>query len=194
MAGPEVVAADVRAAAAGDAAAWNRLVDRFSGLVWAVARGHRLSEADAADVSQTTWLRLAEHIHRLRDPERVGAWLATTARHESLRTLRRSTRLVPVDHDFDLVVDDGAPEPDHRLLDTERSTVLWRCFRALPRPCQTLLRTLLADPSPTYADVAVALEMPIGSIGPRRARCLDHLRTTTRRSDHEPDSTRRMVG
>lgn len=191
---PTAVAHDVRLAAAGDTAAWHRLVDRFSGLVWAVARGHRLSDADAADVSQTTWLRLAEHVHRLRDPERVGAWLATTARHEALRTLRRSTRLVPVDHDFDLVVDDAVPEPGGRLLDQERNATLWRCFRSLPRPCQTLLRTLLAEPSPTYADVAIALEMPIGSIGPRRARCLDHLRTNTALTDDEPDSPRRMVG
>ena len=84
----------VRAAAAGDQRAWEALVGRFGGLVWSVARAHGLSRADAADVSQTAWLRLVEHLHRLRDPERVGTWLASTARHEALRILRRGRRQV----------------------------------------------------------------------------------------------------
>ncbi|HET6685932.1 MAG TPA: sigma-70 family RNA polymerase sigma factor, partial [Jiangellaceae bacterium] len=78
----------VRDAAGGDQGAWNQLVDRYSRLVWAVARGHRLAHADSADVFQTTWLRLVEHLGRLRDPEQLAGWLSTTARHESLRVLR----------------------------------------------------------------------------------------------------------
>src|SRR5207248_5752017 len=89
------VAELVGAAIAGDAAAWNELVERFAGLVWAIARRHRLSAADAADVSQTTWLRLVEHLERIQQPERIGAWLATTARHESLRVLRLAERQIP---------------------------------------------------------------------------------------------------
>ena len=81
----------------GVVAAWNAIVDRFAGLVWGVARRHRLSASDAADVSQTTWLRLVEHIDRIQDPERVGGWLATTARHEALRVLRISNRELPSD-------------------------------------------------------------------------------------------------
>jgi len=81
----------VRSARAGKVEAWNAIVDRFAGLVWAIARRHRLSDADAADVSQTTWLRLVEHLDRIEDPDRIGGWLATTARRESLRVLRRTT-------------------------------------------------------------------------------------------------------
>ena len=91
------VAELVRAAAEGDQAAWNGLVDRYNGLVWSVARSHRLALADASDVVQTTWLRLVEHLGRLQDPERVGAWLATTARRESLRALRHSARQIPTE-------------------------------------------------------------------------------------------------
>src|SRR4051794_3498545 len=91
----------VHAAAGGDEAAWNALVDRFSGLVWAVARAHRLGAADAADVSQTTWLRLVENLTRLRDPEAVGAWLASTARREALRVLRRGSREAALPEDGD---------------------------------------------------------------------------------------------
>src|SRR4029079_3074194 len=79
----------------GDVNAWNALVDRFAGLSWNVARRHTWSASDAADVSQTTWLRLVEHIDRIQDPERVGGWLATTARHEELREARPSHRVMP---------------------------------------------------------------------------------------------------
>src|SRR6478736_6202280 len=87
----------LRAAAAGDQAAWEAIVDRFSGLVWATARAHRLSRDDASDVAQTTWLRLVEYLDRIREPDKLGAWLATTARHESLRMIRHSTREQPTD-------------------------------------------------------------------------------------------------
>lgn len=187
------VVADVVAAASGDSRAWNRLVERFSSLVWSVARSHRLNDADAADVSQTTWLRLAEHLHRLRQPERVGGWLATTARNEALRTLRRSARMVPVDDDFDLLVDREEHEVDRRLLDYERDAALWLAFQGLAPPCQRLLRTLMADPAPSYAEVSVALEMPVGSIGPRRARCLERLRSNAEGTAASPEAERRMA-
>jgi len=166
----------VRAAGDGDQRAWEGLVDRFSGLVWSVARAHGLSRADAADVSQTAWLRLVEHLHRLRDPERVGTWLASTARHEALRILRRDRRQVPVGDDE---LEGSGPEvesPEARALAVERSDLLWRAFAELPQRCQQLLRVLMADPPPSYQQVAVALDMPIGSIGPTRGRCIDRLR------------------
>ncbi len=187
------VVADVMAATAGDSQAWDRLVERFSSLVWAVARSHRLNDADAADVSQTTWLRLAEHLHRLRQPERVGGWLATTARNEALRTARRAARMVPVDDDFDLLVDQDLHDVDRRILDYERDADLWLAFRALALPCQRLLRTLMADPAPSYAEVSAALGMPVGSIGPRRARCLERLRSITEGTAASPDTEPRMA-
>lgn len=164
------------AAAAGEERAWAALVDRFAGLVAAVARDHGLSPADAADVSQTTWLRLAEHLHRLRDPARVGLWLATTARNESLRLVRWAQRSVPVDPAFDIAGVDQAPAVDYRLMREERDAALWRAFESLSPPCKVLLRTLMADPAPSYAEVSAVLGMPVGSIGPTRNRCLDRLR------------------
>src|SRR6476620_10431170 len=109
----------VRDAADGDQAAWNQLVERFNGLVWSVARAHRLDSAAASDVVQTTWLRLVENLGRLQEPERVGAWLATTARRESLRTLRLSARQVPTE--TELLPDPGTDTPlDAALLANER--------------------------------------------------------------------------
>src|SRR4051812_25387496 len=102
------VAGLLGAARDGDQRAWDALVSRYSGLLWAIARSHRLDAADAGDAIQTTWLRLVEHLDRVHDPERVGGWLATTMRRECLRALRRGGRERPVD---DLAVDtpDDAP-------------------------------------------------------------------------------------
>lgn len=76
--------------AAGDPAAWQLLATRFTPLLWAVARSHRLGQSDAADVVQSTWLRLVENLGRIREPDRLGAWLATTCRRECLAVLRRA--------------------------------------------------------------------------------------------------------
>ncbi|MEV4147989.1 sigma-70 family RNA polymerase sigma factor [Amycolatopsis sp. NPDC049691] len=163
-------------AARGDQAAWDTLVDRYASLLWAIARGHRLSDADAADVVQTTWLKLVENLGRIKDPDRLPGWLATTARHECLRQLRRAGRERPSDDR------DWADEPaghagvDAALLLDERNATLWRALATLSEQCRQLLRVLMATPPPSYADVAAALGMPVGSIGPTRQRCLARLR------------------
>ena len=164
-------------AASGDQPAWDEIVERFSSLVWATARAHRLSRDDAADVAQTTWLRLVEHLDRIRDPERLGAWLATTARHESLRVIRRGGREQPTDEPdlFEAPDDDTV---DRLLLEQERDGMIWRAFASLSDRCKTLLRILLADEPPSYEEVAASLGMPVGAIGPTRMRCLDRLRRT----------------
>lgn len=174
----------VNAALGGDQSSWDELVRRYSGLVWSVARGYRLGPADAADVSQTTWLRLAEHLGRIDKPSQVGAWLATTARHEALRIARGATRIVPAE-EATLValgqVDDYSPEravldAEQARLNSDRAARLWRAFGELPARCRELLRILIASPPPSYAEVAAAMDMPVGSIGPTRARCLQRLR------------------
>lgn len=167
----------VARARAGESSAWDALVARHGGRVWAVARAHRLSAADAEDVSQVTWLRLVTHLGTLRDPERVGAWLATTARHECLRIIARGGRQVPVGDDEELEPADAErPGPDAALLRSERDAALWAALAQLSPSCQQLLRLLMADPEPTYLEVSAALGMPVGSIGPTRGRCLNQLR------------------
>jgi RNA polymerase sigma factor (sigma-70 family) len=178
------VAGLVRAAAAGNEPAWNRLVETYAGLVWAVARSHRLTDADAADVSQATWLRLLEHLDDLHDPERVGAWLATTARRECLRIVRAGDRQVPYGDDLPEPVDPG-PHVDDALLTSERDAALWTAFGRLRRGDQALLRLLTADPQLRYEEISAALGMPIGSIGPTRARALERLRVELTRDGFE---------
>lgn len=173
----ESVSGLVRAAADGAQDAWDSLVERYNGLVWSIPRSYGLPTVDAADVVQTTWLRLVERLSTIREPERVGAWLATTARHECLQTLRRAGRQIPTDDEFRLEPREPADPPvDAALLASERDRVLWRSVDELPDRCRRLLRVLMADPAPSYDEASAALGMPIGSIGPTRARCLQQLR------------------
>jgi RNA polymerase sigma factor (sigma-70 family) len=165
----------IPAAARGDEAAWNEIVDRFEGLVWATTRAHRLSRADAADVAQTAWLRLVEHLDRIRDPERLGAWLATTTRNECLRHIRLRRRELPSD-DADTIEAPGGGAPENALLTVERDTALWRAFAELGERCQALLRLLVSHQEPSYETIGAALGMPVGAIGPTRMRCLEKLR------------------
>lgn len=167
----------VHRAAAGDEAAWLEIVDRFASLVWSVARAHRLSPADASDVSQTVWLRLVENLDRLAEPERVAGWLLVTTRRECLRTLRWSTRVTVTDKDVIDVRDVGSPTDVGAGIEAhERATALWAAVEKLPERCHLLVRLLLVDPPPTYEAIGEALDMPVGSIGPTRSRCFDRLR------------------
>ena len=166
------------AAAAGDQGAWDSIVTAYAGLIWSVARGYRLSAADAADVFQGTWLRLVEHLGDIRDASRLGGWLATTARREALMLLRRGGRDVPVDtaDAFSDVAGD-VPEVDEHLIRDEESKLLWQAFGRLSASCQRLLRIVFADPPPRYEEISAALDMPVGSIGPTKGRCLASLQS-----------------
>jgi RNA polymerase sigma factor (sigma-70 family) len=162
-------------ASAGNQAAWDTIVDRFSGLVWSTTRAHRLSAAEAADAAQSTWLRLVEHLDRIEDPERLGAWLATTARRECLRIIRMGKRELPSDEEW-MFEAESSDAVETRLLMRERDAALWAAFDEIEERCQALLRLVCAPEAPSYDEVAAALGMPVGAIGPTRARCLDKLR------------------
>ena len=165
----------VAQARAGESTAWETLLERFGGLVAAIARKCRLSDADVAEVCQTTWLRLVENIDRIQQPERLGAWLATTSRRESLRIATRQTDLSGTDV-VHLLVDDEAEPVDAALLRDEQIRAIRRAGERLPERCQRLLGLLMGDDDLPYKEIAEQLNMPIGSIGPTRGRCLDHLR------------------
>ena len=163
------------AAGAGSQDAWNALVHRYGRLVWSVVRGFRFDSATAADVSQTVWLRLVEHCDRIRDPERLASWLATTARNESIRASRRLSRAIPTEFPVE-VADDNAPPIDERLLDDEQLREVLGAFGEMSPKCREILELLCTDPPLDYEAISEILGMPIGSIGPTRARCIDRLR------------------
>jgi RNA polymerase sigma factor (sigma-70 family) len=162
-------------ALAGNAAAWNEIVDRYERLVWSVVRGYRLDNATSSDVAQTVWLELVENLDRIRDPERLPAWLATTARHESLRVAKAQKRMIPSDFEYD-TEDTALPAVDASLLQDEEQRDVLRALAHLDDGCQQLLRLLTTDPPLDYDTIADIVGRPKGSIGPTRARCLDKLR------------------
>ncbi|WP_066363625.1 RNA polymerase sigma factor [Herbidospora mongoliensis] len=172
------------AAADGDSAAWKGLVEGLAPLVWSIARSYRLSDADARDVFATTWFKLVQHLGRIREPDKVGAWLASTARHEALK-MARSVRPVPLDdHPALLDLSSAAPTPEEVVVEAERqeaamarARVLWQVVRELSDTCQRLVRVLMTSPPPSYAEISAATGLAVGSIGPIRARCFGRLRT-----------------
>jgi RNA polymerase sigma factor (sigma-70 family) len=170
----------VAAAAAGDRQAWEKLVDAYGRLVWSITRNHRLSQGDAADVSQTTWLRLLENIERLSEPGRVGSWLATTARRECLRVLAKGKRTSPIGDDavFEFVALRSEPDTEIEgdLLAAERAEAVRTAVAALPESSQDMLRLMMMDPAPSYEEIAAQLGRPVGSLGPSRRRTLEKLR------------------
>ncbi len=177
------LAAEVRAAREGDAGAWARLVDGHSGLVWSIVRGFRFDDETSKDVFQTVWLRLAEHLDRIRDPDRLAGWIGQTTRNECVGVVRQRGRVVPSDEVVDLgePLDLGGsslPEPGRRIEQGEERAAVAAAFARLPERCQRLLRLLIVDPPVSYETISEQLDIPVGSIGPTRARCLGSLRTS----------------
>ena len=180
-AGPTVTEL-VEAAVRGDEAAWQAIVDRYTPLVMSVLRGYRLGEDDLRDVGQTVWLRLVEHLGSLREPRALPMWIITTVKHESVRVLKARQRSTP----FSAVFEDEADVPqtavvedlDAALLRDERRTALLEAWAELSPRDRELLALLVTDPPIPYAEISSRLGMPIGSIGPTRARVLAKLRAT----------------
>jgi RNA polymerase sigma factor (sigma-70 family) len=178
----------VPAAREGDQHAWDAIVDRFLPLVSAIVRRHRLSEADGDDVSQTVWLRLVEHLGDLREADALPGWIRTTTRNECLRLLAARGRVRPVDPQDDRGLDAVELDvADEELLAAERRQLLREALAELPAARRELLVLLLTDPPVGYEEISRLLGMPVGSIGPTRARALEQLRRTRALQGLGPD-------
>jgi RNA polymerase sigma factor (sigma-70 family) len=176
---PSLVALVLRAAE-GDQHAWDEIVERYAPLVYGICSRYRLPQHDVEDVGQTVWLLLVEHLGKLREPAALPGWLATTTAHECLRvvkaTSRSEWRLSGQDDSLHFV-DDRAI--DEEILMAERNAGLRALFAELPARCRQLLSMLITDPPYSYARIHEELGIPVGSIGPQRARCLDRLRRSS---------------
>jgi RNA polymerase sigma factor (sigma-70 family) len=167
-----------------DPQAWDEIMRRYSGVVWAKIRSFGLQEADALDALQTTWLRLAENCHQIQFPEQLAGWLATTASRECLRILRYHALHTPTSHEVAAPREaDPSMSPEQHAIDTDTAARLWRLVATLPTRRQRLIRELfLNDPRP-YTEIARTTGIPAGGIGPTRARALTQLRR--RLDEHE---------
>lgn len=164
---------EVLHAARSGLAGWDALVERYSRLVWSVPRSFRLSHADAADVYQCTWLCLAEHLTRLRQPESLAAWLVRTATRQSIAVVRARGREVSLDR---WEPESSLPTPDEVAVTNDRQRRLWTALMTLNERCQRLLCIAAHSPELSYAQVADALGIKVGSVGSTRSRCLAELR------------------
>jgi len=171
------VPALVAAAVDGNSAAWRDLVERYTPLVLSVVRRYRLQGSDADDVVQVVWLRLVEKLSSLREPRALPGYIATTTRHECLHVLGARRLVSPTD------LDDHAPEGapgdtalDSGLLEGERHEALLAALAELPDGQRDLLLLLLEDPPLSYEEIHRRLGIPVGSIGPTRARALTRIR------------------
>ena len=174
----------MRLCLAGRQDAWRALVTRYQRLVFTVARRARLDEHAAADVLQIVFSRLFEHLAGLTQPDRLQAWLVTTARRETLAILRHANRYAApsdsVDGDRDTIEDipDAAPLAEDLLQDLQEAQAMRVAMDRLDDRCRTLLTLLFSDEDerPGYEKVAQQMGMPEGSVSPTRSRCLDKLR------------------
>ena len=183
---PDPLARLIEAAAAGDGNAWGMLYARYTPLIFRICRRYRLIGVDAEDVSQVVWLGLFQHLKRLRERRALPGWIATTTRNEALRVVTARQRTVPADpmsfdgsDRFDSANSTDSAEPGERLDRADQRRALRQGLRQLPTEHRELLLLMLADPQPSYRDISNRLGIPIGSIGPTRARCLRRLRDTT---------------
>jgi RNA polymerase sigma factor (sigma-70 family) len=173
-----LVAALVARARDGDKDAWDAIVDRYAPLIWSICRRYRLARADADDVGQSVWLRLVDQLGQLREPEALPGWLATTTRRECGRLLTGSRRREALGSALDPadIPDESPSAAEEEVLAAERHAALREAFAALAPRCQELVGLLITDPPVPYAEISAKLGIPVGSIGPNRARCLDRLR------------------
>jgi RNA polymerase sigma factor (sigma-70 family) len=176
---PTVMALVARAAA-GDQGAWNDIIERYAPLVWSICNRYRLSSNDVEDVGQTVWLRLVEQLGNLREPAALPGWLATTTQRECVRVLRAARRpdqagLVPED----LESLPGPAQIEQEIMTAQTHAALRAAFAELPVRCRQLLAMLMSDPPLSYSEISTILQVPIGSIGPERGRCLQRLRRSS---------------
>lgn len=177
----------VCAARSGSQRAWNELVDRFSPLLWHVARRIRLNRADAADAVQASWLRLIENLDRIRNPGAVPGWLVTTCHREALRIARAAARCSPAQTTGPAALPEHqrqgprVPDPVEVLLGKETAEILRAAVSELPDHQRRLLAAFTNTSGPDrYHQVSKALDIPVGSIGPTRNRALRNLRNNPR--------------
>lgn len=157
--------------------AWEALILRYQRLIYSIPRGHGLSDSEAADVAQAVCLLLLENLARLRNHQRLGAWLYTTTRRECWRQLRQRHS---ISNELDPAALESQPDektqPEEDLIQLERTTLVRAALSRLEPRCQRLLTLLFyTEPRPSYEEIVKTLGLPEGSIGPTRARCLQKL-------------------
>lgn len=180
-------AAIVVACRDGDSAAWEELVKRYQRLVFSIPRRAGLDEALSSDIFQHVFATLLNKLDQIKDPSKVRSWLITTARRETWRINRLQTTTISIDDEQDdnpLELPDEQPLPDEVIQHLEEQQLVRIALTGLGEPCRQLLELLFySQQQQSYEAIAAALNMPVGSIGPTRVRCLQKLRNVLAQMD-----------
>lgn len=166
----------IQACRNGDAQAWEQVLERYERLVYSIPLFYGLPGEDAADLVQITFTILLQSLDNLQEDTRLGAWLSTVARRHTWRLLERRRREQAAP-DEDLAEMEWVGSVDEHPEHWERVEWITAGLNRLSDRCRELLLALYFDPlEPSYEEVAMRLSMPVGSIGPTRARCLERLK------------------
>jgi RNA polymerase sigma factor (sigma-70 family) len=167
----------------GSKKAWEALIRRFQRLIYTIPRRAGLSEDQAADVFQVVFSRAFENLQSISQPERIQAWLVTTAKRETLAMLRQGKRTVSIsanDDDEDskpFDIEDESPLPDETLEQLQLQRQLRAAVEQLDPKSQEFVKLVFLQDEPLpYSEVAQRLGISEGSIGPTRTRCMEKLR------------------
>ena len=162
---------------AGEEARMGELVKILTPILWHTARSARLDAAATEDVLQSVWLTLLRKADTITEPRAVLQWLVVTTKREAWRVARTQTRVRPEDlENTNTRTSDSGESVEEAVLRLSRDHQLWQHVEGLPERCRALLRVIAFADRPDYAELAKALGMPQGSIGPTRGRCLAKLR------------------
>jgi RNA polymerase sigma factor (sigma-70 family) len=162
----------------GEPEAMAELVAMLTPILWHTVRAQRLEKEATEDVLQSTWLALVGHAESITDSRAILQWLLVAARREAWRVMRGQSKLAPYEMDADAVQAPESELPENVTLRGVEDGLLWSHFAALPERCRELLRVIAFADRPDYVELALALRMPVGSIGPTRGRCLAKLRAS----------------
>lgn len=165
----------------GDAQAWEALILRYRRLIYSIPVKFNFTTADASDVFQVVCLKLIEHLHEVKDETKISAWLITTTTRQCIHVRSQRMRESGAAEDFEETADSGVNVEDIQIQIQEQQTIR-DAVEKLPERCRQLLELLYFDTkNPSYEEIGKTMNMPVPSIGPTRARCLEKLRTVLRR-------------
>jgi RNA polymerase sigma factor (sigma-70 family) len=165
----------------GDSKAWEALILRYRRLIYSIPVKFNFTTADASDVFQAVCLKLIEHLHELKDESKVSAWLITTTTRQCIHVRSQRMRESSHEDDFEEPADDEAVNVEDIQIQTQEQQTVRNAVNKLPDRCRRLLELLYFETTnPTYEQIGKLMNMPVASIGPTRARCLEKLRTVFR--------------
>jgi RNA polymerase sigma factor (sigma-70 family) len=166
----------IEACLQGEEHAWAALIERYSRLIYSIPIRFGFPQMIADEIFQETCLALLEGLHTLQNQDRLSSWLMTVSRRSCIQRMRQKSE-VEMEEDWETAVVANDPPLEKKLIQLEQEHLIYQAIANLEPHCQELITALfLSEPAPSYEEIAQQLDIPLGSIGPYRSRCLKKLR------------------